>query len=133
MMGITKEQFGDLHNSHSHFYTWCDAKGYGQTDPEGKSRGSSQIWFKEYQNDPTGNAARPPYCNFWHVALGTVVPGEMHNDSIVTMHALEEYPEDKEEYIENFGEWTIPFFDAYNELMEKLDPKCKGIKVEFSW
>ena len=133
ILGIDNDRFHDYYDSGSHFYKWCDSKGYGETDPDGKNRGASNIWYKEYMEDPDGNAKRPPYCNFWHVALETVVPDGMHNDSVVTMWKLEDYPEDKDYYLEKHGEKAVLFLDAYNAVLEKLDPDNKGIEVEFSW
>lgn len=61
-----KLNMNDVNKSHSHFGKWCNAKNYGQTDPAGKDRGSSQIWYAEYKTDADGEIKRPPYCNFWH-------------------------------------------------------------------
>jgi len=132
VMGITKEEFRDLKKRHSHFNTWCDSKGYGNSDPEGKDRGSSQIWFQEYQNASDGSIAQPEYCDLWHLALKSVIPGEMRNDSIVTMYALEDYEEDPEYYDKGI-DWKRSFFEAYNKVMLEIDPEIKGISVEFSW
>jgi hypothetical protein len=57
--GFESEDFSE---SHAHFDKWADAKGYTKRkkDPEGKYRGSSQIWYQEYQDDPAGAACRPP-------------------------------------------------------------------------
>lgn len=54
----------DFNGANLHFYKWCDKKGYGEKDGAGKQRGSSQIWYKEYQNDPEGEAACPEVLNF---------------------------------------------------------------------
>jgi hypothetical protein len=132
IMGITEHQFRDLKGRHGHFNIWCDAKGYGQKDPEGKDRGSSQIWFKEYKEDPTGDAVCPEYCDLWHFASDVVVPDDMHNDSIVTMYPLEDYDDDPE-YYDKGVDWKRAFCKAYNQVMLKLDPNCEGIEVEFSW
>lgn len=131
-MGITKKNFTDLKGSNGHFYTWCDEQGYGQKDPAGFDRGSSQIWYKEYNKSPTGKAACPPYINLWHLALDSVVPDEMHNDSIVTMFAMEDYEEYKDSYTEGL-DWKEKFFNAYNEVMLKIDPDFNGVNVNFSW
>jgi hypothetical protein len=60
-----------------HFEAWCDAKGYtaNMTDPEGKRRGSSQIWFAEYAADPNGEDTCPEVQNFWHWLLSFMNPG----------------------------------------------------------
>jgi len=59
-----------------HFEFWCDAKGYteGKTDVEGNHRGSSQIWFAEYVEDPAGETACPKVQNFWHWLLSFMCP-----------------------------------------------------------
>lgn len=46
------------------FDDWCATKGYGDVDSEGKDRGSSQIWFAEYQNDVTNEKRND---NVWRV------------------------------------------------------------------
>jgi hypothetical protein len=131
-MGIKKDEFRDLKHSHGHFDTWCDQQGYGKKDPEGKHRGSSQIWFKEYNESPTGKVKCPPYVDLWHLALESVVPDNMHNDSIVTMFALEDYEEEKEYYTKGV-DWKEAFFNAYNEVMLEIDPEYNGVSVSFSW
>ncbi len=132
VMGIKREQFRDLKNRHSHFNTWCDAKGYGLKDPKGKDRGSSQVWYKEYTESPDGSAVQPEYCDLWHLALKHVVPENMTNDSVVTMYAVEDY-EDDPEYYDGGIDWKRSFFEAYNKVMLELDPDINGISVEFSW
>ncbi len=132
-MNISEIQFRDVKGHDGHFYKWADAKGYGQIDPAGEHRGSSNIWFTEYNNDPAGKASRPEYCDFWHVALDTIIPDTMHNDSTVTMFPLEDYEDEKESYLSDHGDWTAPFFESYNKIMLGLDPGCNGIEVEFSW
>lgn len=54
----------DYLNSQGHFYKWCDSRGYGDVDPKGFRRGSSQIWFKEYSKAKDGEKACPPRLNF---------------------------------------------------------------------
>lgn len=134
-MNITEHAFRDLKESHNHFNKWADDKGYrkNKKDSDGKDRNSSNIWYQEYMNDPTGDAMRPEYCDLWHVALKTIVPDDMHNDSIVTMYPLDDFEEEKETYTKAYGDWTIPFFEAYNKVMSELDPQNEGIEVEFSW
>lgn len=60
-----KMNYYDFHGSDGHFEKWCDAKGLGKVDPEGKKRSASNIWFKAYQTDSEGEAACPPYEDFW--------------------------------------------------------------------
>lgn len=131
-MGISKDNFRDLKNSSNHFDKWCESRKYGEKDLDGKDRCSSQVWFGEYNKASDGNAARPAYIDLWHFALKTVIPGNMHNDSIVTMYAVEDYDECPEYYHEGF-DWKELFFKAYNEIMLNIDPKFEGVSVEFSW
>lgn len=57
-----------------HFDKWADSRGYTRRkrDPEGQPRGSSRIWFEEYQDDPAGAAAAPKRKSFsrWLCWLG---------------------------------------------------------------
>lgn len=62
---IHKVDFWDYYNSGSDFDNWCNLKGYGKKDPEGKKRSASNIWFKEYQEEISNCVwKRPPYCPF---------------------------------------------------------------------
>lgn len=54
----------DVLGSGRHFDSWCDTKGYGNVDPQGKKRSHSNVWFQEYSADPNGLAARPPLLCF---------------------------------------------------------------------
>ena len=81
------------------FDKWCDSKGYGQTDPDGKHRGSSQIWFGEYQRCPQGAAKEPPHANLWHWFLNTFDgcwkerhQGGRYKDVIVTQKIVDTTP-----------------------------------------
>lgn len=55
----------DYLNAASHFDTWCDKKKYGQEDKYGNRRGSSQIWFQEYENASDGACLQPKTLNFF--------------------------------------------------------------------
>lgn len=60
-----KVDFWDYYQSGSNFDNWCDSKGYGKKDPQGKRRGESNIWFKEWKKDiQNGNWKETPYCPF---------------------------------------------------------------------
>lgn len=73
------------------------------------------------------------YKDFWHVALETVVPENMANDTIVTMNF------DNIEFIkvhfefEDSSKWELKLFDAWEILGKELDPSFDGINVRFSW
>lgn len=58
----------------THYDNWADARGYTRRkrDPDGNYRGSSRIWFQEYQTDPMGAAIRPKQKSFrlWLCWLG---------------------------------------------------------------
>lgn len=49
-----------------HFYNWCDKHDLPEIDEEGKHRGSSQIFFKQYNAAEDGEKVLPPYMDFWH-------------------------------------------------------------------
>lgn len=79
------------------FDEWCNRKGYGNTDPEGEHRGSSQIWFAEYQADPDGACKEPPRANLWHFFLDAFdkkrwieTSGYRHKDVIVTQKIIDQ-------------------------------------------
>lgn len=67
----------DYSNQHIQFDEWCDLKKYGEKDPEGKNRGSSKIWFAEYQKEISdGVIIERPYQDFWHFICDTVWEGK---------------------------------------------------------
>lgn len=121
----------DYYGSHGHFNQWCDATGRGQTDSEGKHRGSSQIWYREYKDDPNGNAARPPYCDFWHWWV-------KHHE--VERNSYEEYNnfvemrtdllEDGDYDAEEHG-WIVEILDAFIQI---LGADCdQEITIYYDW
>ena len=58
---------GDYNHAHTQFGEWCDGKGYGQIDPDGKDRGGSTIWCAEFQREVScGLVKKRPFRNFWH-------------------------------------------------------------------
>lgn len=71
------------------------------------------------------------YKNLWHVALDSVVPDNMNNDTIVTMYSID--TKSIEYFVNKHGEWTREFFKAYHDVMQELDPDDNGVKVLFSW
>ena len=57
----------DYRRSHNQFDEWCDVKGYGQKDSQGEDRGSSQLWYAEFQCEiESGKVKERPYQDFWH-------------------------------------------------------------------
>jgi hypothetical protein len=132
IMGINEDQFRDLKGSDDHFYKWCDSKGYVEKDPEGKCQGSSQIWFKEYNQAPDGAAACPEHCDLNRLADGVVIPEGVRNGSIETLFPIADYEKNAKKYHKDV-DWKKAFFDAYQQTLLELDPKGEGIDVEFSW
>ncbi len=86
----------DVYRSGKHFDKWHKAKELPKLDPDGNPLASSQIWFREYEEDPEGSASRPPYFNFWHwllewskangdaqeitISANLVIPGEIFDE-----------------------------------------------------
>lgn len=56
----------DLMGSDGHFSRWHKARGLPRVDADGKDAGSSRIYMQMYRDDPEGEAACPPYVDFWH-------------------------------------------------------------------
>lgn len=65
------------------------------------------------------------YRNFWHIALRSIIPDNMSNDSIVTMFNIENW--------DVYAEWTKPYFQVYHNIMLEIDPDDEGVLVNFSW
>ena len=78
--------------------------------------------FRDYHEIVGGD-----YKDLWHIALRWVVPENMSNGVIVTMWPVD----DIEWVIKSEEEWTKPFFEAYNAVMEEID--ATGVLVRFSW
>ena len=80
----------DYRKSHNQFGEWCDAKGYGMKDPEGKDRHSSQIWYAEYTSDiANGRFTERPYEDFWHWVID--MDDEISNGSVGTIYDVSEH------------------------------------------
>lgn len=88
--------------------------------------GIAEEYFRDYHKVVGGG-----YKDLWHVALDSIFPDTLRNDTIVTLYRIEE------SYVEiliaKHGEWTRAFFVAYNEVMDSLDQYINGIEVRFSW
>lgn len=87
----------------------------------------------ETGEDVGGDFLNGEYRNFWHKALETFIPDNLTNDSTVTLYGMEDWEDEKEWYLMSYGEWTEPYFQAYNDIMLELDPEYDGIEVRFSW
>jgi hypothetical protein len=90
--------------------------------------GIGHEYFRDYHKIVGGD-----YKDLWHLALDKVVPQFMANGTIVTMYALEDWPDNQEWYLTEHGNWAAPFFDAYNQTMQSIDPDFRGVLVEFCW
>lgn len=84
--------------------------------------------FRDYHEIVGGE-----YKDLWHVALEFIVPDNMTNNTIVRLYAIEDLDQEPEYYGNVYGEWSLVFLNAYNAVMDKLDPDFNGINVEFSW
>jgi hypothetical protein len=75
-----------FHPNSGNFEDWCNSKKLPEIDPEGKHRGSSQVWYAEYQKDILlRNWSETPYYDFWHWQLDNSVPCNFRNDSNSTL------------------------------------------------
>lgn len=90
-------------------------------------------YFNPETGEQVGSLDGGEYRNFWHKALDCFIPDNMRNDSTVTLWGLEDWEDNKENYLETYGAWTEPYFQAYFDIMEELDPNFEGIQVSFSW
>ena len=83
--------------------------------------------FRDYHKVVGGD-----YKDLWHVALDTIIPNQMSNDTIVTMYPIEDQIDDDSFWLADRS-WAKPMLEAYGKLMKELDPNHDGIKVRFSW
>lgn len=103
----------DYDQSLSHFGRWCDATGRGETDPEGKHRNSSQIWYAEYHNDPNGQRVQPVYRDFWHWWLTqTEVENGEYDRWINFTEIRDEFLED-EDFDQEENGWIVEVLNAF--------------------
>lgn len=96
----------DLGRTTNHFDNWCRRKGYGARDPSGAHRGSSQLWYAEYCEDPKGSAARPMREDFFEWLHKVACKGELG----ITWFAL-----------------NIPY---YLDLYDMVEAPTKQLEVE---
>lgn len=112
-------------------YDWFDiekeiAKRVGVHDLHGG-------YFNPITGKKVASSSKGVYRNFWHKALDAIIPDNMRNDSIVTMYGIEDWELNKEYYLNLYESWTEPYFQAYCDIMEELDPEFNGIQVKFGW
>ncbi len=99
-------------------YNWCDIQNE-ICDVMGISRDK----FRDYHEIVGGD-----YKDLWRTALNSVVPDNMSNGTIVIMWPVD----DIKWVIERIQEeWAMPFFEAYNTVMQELNDN--GVLVSFSW
>lgn len=110
------------------FNKWCDAKGYGKTDPDGRGRGSSQIWYAEYVADPGGERKEPAYLDFWHWWIDISV--DIYNGSTESVN----FTELEKEYKTELGEddWRVIILGAIREILPEEERNI-DVKVLHSW
>lgn len=89
--------------------------------------GISELYFRDYHRVVGGK-----YKDLWHVALETIIPHGMENDTIVTMWPVEDQIEDDGFWLKD-RVWARPFFEAYASLAKEIDPEHAGFLVRFSW
>jgi len=97
-------------------YKWFDIQ-----DAISDKMGIPRNKFRDYHEIVGGD-----YKDLWHVALNSVVPDNMANGTIVRMYSYDIDFVDVEE-------WKGPFFEAYNAVMQELDPNDEDVWVSFSW
>ncbi len=111
-------------------YNWFDI------DAEICRRVGVESLYGRWINTETGEAVGVgdgEYRNFWHNALDSFIPERMRNDTIVTLWGIEDWESSKDYYLKKHGAWTEPYFQAYFDIMQELDPNFDGIEVQFSW
>jgi hypothetical protein len=115
----------DYARTHPQFGEWCDKKGYGQIDPEGKHRGSSQVWFKQFNEDES--EIKRPYQDFWHWMLEYVLDQvNFFNGAVIELSWPEVLTHAEAQNFDN--EWV-------REIIRLLiqEHGTERIKYDFSW
>ena len=118
----------DYANSDCHFNTWCDIHGLPQWDEKGRDRGSSQIFFTQYNHAPDGHAARPPYQDFWHI-YAEYIDG---NGSYLYLSFEPLYPTgdpDDDEY-PDYPDWAKEILTL---IRDEFSPEGKDMKCWVAW
>lgn len=101
-----------------------------------KVMGIAEEYFRDYHKVVGGY-----YKDLWHVALDLIIPDNLSNDTIVYLHPFDykltiDYSEGSVlmNYVKEYGEWVIPFIEAYQKVILGLNANSdNGVVVEFSW
>ncbi len=105
------------------FDEWCDSKGYGKVDSEGKNRSSSNIWFKEYEEDAEWKQV--PYMDFWHWQLESCFLNDVRNDNYNKLYVgLDEF---------RGADWQLKIQKTWNKLFKNIANEEGYIDVWISW
>jgi hypothetical protein len=112
------------------FDEWHKIKKYPKKDKEGKYKGSSQIWYSEYQQEVnSGIIEETPYCDFWHKQLDSCFLDDVSNDSYNQLYV------GLDDEVTQFAEdsWELYIQKIYNKLFKKMANKDGYVSVRISW
>ena len=101
-----------------------------------KVMGIAEDCFRDYHKVVGGE-----YKDLWHVALDLIIPDNLSNDTIVYLRPFDykliiDYSEGSVlmNYVKGYGEWVIPFIEAYQKVILELNGNSdNSVVVEFSW
>lgn len=105
LQDIYQVNFWDYYDSGSDFDKWCDSKGYGDIDPDGKERSKSNIWYAEQQKDiKEGLWVSPEYCCFIDMFMDDIQDlGNDETNEVYTVYLDFMLERAKEEDLKQFG------------------------------
>lgn len=105
LQDIYQVNFWDYYDSGSDFDKWCDSKGYGEIDPDGKERSKSNIWYAEQQKDiKEGLWVSPEYCCFIDMFMDDIQDlGNDETNEVYTVYLDFMLERAKEEDLKQFG------------------------------
>lgn len=119
VMNFICEKYGfdcyDVFDSGSHFDKWCDKKGYGQKDSEGKKRSSSNLWFAEYSQDKEGLTKCPEYVSVLDWFIDKYMPDQTYNEFDVSI--VDFGKPDTPEYMKEFAHYLFAEFGTELNLV----------------
>jgi hypothetical protein len=109
------------------FGEWCDSKGYGEIDSEGRKRGVSQLWFAEWKQDVSNGLYKDvPYLDFWHWQLDNAVNRDFRNDSFGYVNISLELTKDAED-------WQKYIQKVWYETFKEIADEDGYIDIWISW